>query len=100
MSLINLTVQHGQTLGEASRRLERLVHEVSGRFGVLVRRVEWAPDRTRVKLEGVGFWIEMWVDAHAVHATGDVRVAWRSVALGTQTDRAADFSEATTISRG
>ncbi len=27
-----------------------------------------------MKLEGVGLWIEMWVDAHAVHATGDVPI--------------------------
>jgi hypothetical protein len=27
-----------------------------------------------VKLEGVGFWIEMSVDAQVVHATGDVAI--------------------------
>ena len=32
------------------------------------------PDRQRVKLEGVGFWLEMWVDAQAVHATGDIPI--------------------------
>ena len=72
MSLINLTFPHGQTLEEARRRLETTVHQVSGQFGALVRRVEWAADRRRVKLEGVGFWVEMWVDSQAVHATGDV----------------------------
>jgi Putative polyhydroxyalkanoic acid system protein (PHA_gran_rgn) len=80
--LINLTVQHGRTLEEARRRLETAVHEISGRFGTLVRRVEWAVDRTRVKLEGVGFWIEIWVDAQAVHATGDVPVLGGPVASG------------------
>ena len=74
MSLINLTFQHGQTLEEARRRLETTVHQVSGQFGALVRRVEWAADRNRVKLEGVGFWVEMWVDSQAVHATGDVPI--------------------------
>jgi len=72
--LIEMTVQHGRTLEEARRRLEMAVHEVSGRFGAMVRRVEWAVDRNRVKLEGVGFWIEMRVDAQAVHATGDVPI--------------------------
>ena len=38
----------------------------------LVRRVEWDTDHSRAKLEGVGFSVEMWVDAQAVHATGDV----------------------------
>jgi hypothetical protein len=47
---------------------------VSGQFGNLVRRVDWAPDRERVKLEGVGFWVELWVDAQAVHAMGDVPI--------------------------
>ena len=74
MPLIDLTVQHGRTLEEARRRLETAVHEVAGRFGALVRRVDWAADRTRVKLEGVGFWVEMSVDAHAVYAKGDIPV--------------------------
>jgi hypothetical protein len=25
-----------------------------------------------VKVEGTGFWVEMWVDAQDVHATGDI----------------------------
>ena len=72
MPLIDLTVQHGQTLEEASRRLETAVREISARFGALIRGVEWAADRTRVKLNGVGFWIEMRVDPQAIHATGDI----------------------------
>jgi len=74
MPLLNLTVQHRQTLEEARRRLEAAVQQVSAQFGALVRRVEWAADRNRVKLEGVGFWVEMWVDPQAVHATGDVPI--------------------------
>jgi hypothetical protein len=74
MPLLNLTVQHGRTLEDARRALELAVHRVSGQFSTLVRRTEWAPDRQRVKLEGVGFWVEMWVDAQAVHATGDIPI--------------------------
>lgn len=74
MPLINLTVQHGRTREEASRRLEAAVAEVSGRFGALIRSVDWSADRHRVKLDGVGFWVEMWVDAQAVHATGDIPI--------------------------
>ena len=74
MPLLNLTVQHHQTLEEARRRLETAVQQVSAQFSTLVRRVEWATDRNRVKLEGVGFWVEMWVDSQAVHATGDVPI--------------------------
>jgi len=72
MPLLNLTVQHGRTLDDARRGLETAVDRVSRQFGALVRRVEWASNRDRVKLEGVGFWVEMWVDTQAVHATGDI----------------------------
>jgi hypothetical protein len=74
MPLLNLTVQHGRTLEDARRGLETAVERVSGQFRYLVRRVEWAPDRHRVKLEGAGFWVEMWVDGQAVHATGDIPI--------------------------
>ena len=74
MSAFNVTVQHGQTLDEARRRLEAAVQQVSSQFGAMVRRVEWTADRNRVKLEGVGFWAEMWVDPREVHATGDVPI--------------------------
>ena len=53
------------------------VQEVSTQLGRMLRRVEWAADRNRVKLEGVGFWVEMWVDAQAVHATGDIPIVGR-----------------------
>jgi Putative polyhydroxyalkanoic acid system protein (PHA_gran_rgn) len=74
MPLLNLTVQHGRTLDEARGGLEKAVQQVSGQFGGLIQRVEWSADRHRVKLEGVGLWVEMWVDAQAVHATGDIPI--------------------------
>jgi hypothetical protein len=77
MPLIRLTVQHGRTEEEARRRLETTVHEISAKFGAMLRRVEWAAERNRVKLEGVGFWAELWVDAVAVHVTGDVPILGR-----------------------
>ena len=73
--VLNLTVQHGRTLEDARRALEVAVHRVSGHFSTLVRRTQWTPDRQRVKLEGVAFWLEMWVDAEAVHAKGCRAVA-------------------------
>src|SRR6266545_6783312 len=75
--LINLTIQHGRTQEEARRRLETAVNEISAKFGAMLRRVEWAPDRNRVRLEGIGFWAEVWVDAQAVHATGDAPILGR-----------------------
>jgi len=77
MPLMNLSVQHGHTFDEARRRLETAVHEITSRFGTLVRRVEWSTDRSQVRLEGIGFWIEMWVDAQAVHVSADIPVLGR-----------------------
>ena len=69
--LISLTIQHHQTQEEARRRLETAVHDISTKFGAMLRQVEWAADRNRVNLEGVGFWIELWVDV------------WRSMSRAT-----------------
>jgi hypothetical protein len=77
MPLIDLRLQHGQTLEEARRRLEIAVSEVNARFGSMIRRAEWAADRSRVKLDGVGFWLEMSVDAQILHATGDIPILGR-----------------------
>src|SRR5207247_9486751 len=74
MPMLDLKIRHRPTLDDARRGLELAVQRVSGQFGPLVRRVEWAPDRYRVKLDGAGFWVEMWVDAQDVHATGDIPI--------------------------
>src|SRR5436309_3697734 len=74
MPMLDLKIRHGRTLDEARRALELAVQRVSGQFGPLVRRVEWAPNRHRGKLDGVGVWGEMWVDAQDVHATGDIPI--------------------------
>jgi hypothetical protein len=72
--LIDLTLQHGQSLEEARGRLKLAVNEVSARFGSIIRHAEWASDRSRVKLDGVGFWLEMSVDAQVLRATGDIPI--------------------------
>jgi hypothetical protein len=72
MPLINLSVQHRQSLEEARSRLETAVNKVLSQFGALVRQVTWSADRSRVRLDGRGFWVELWVDAQDVHATGDM----------------------------
>lgn len=77
MPLINLSVQHGQSLEEARNRLETAVHEAHSRFSALIRRVEWSADRHRVRLDGTGFWAEMWVDAREVHVTADIPILGR-----------------------
>lgn len=70
MPLISLSIAHGHTVEEARRRLETVVHEVSARFPV--RNVEWSADRSRVKLDGAGARVDMWVDAQEIHVTGDI----------------------------
>lgn len=72
MALINLSLKHGQSLEEARSHLETAVHKVHSQFRMLVRQVAWSADRSRVRLDGVGFWVEMWVDAQEVHASGDI----------------------------
>jgi hypothetical protein len=72
MSLINLSVKHGLNRDEARSHLEKAVNEVQNKFGVLIRKVDWTADRSRVRLDGTGFWAEMWVDTQDVHATGDI----------------------------
>jgi hypothetical protein len=74
MPLINLSVQHGQSLEEAQSRLESAVHKVMSQFGALVHQVTWSTDHSRVRLDGRGFWLELWVDAQDVHATGDIPI--------------------------
>jgi hypothetical protein len=72
MPLLILSVQHGHTFEEARHRLETAVHDVAKRFGSLVRRVEWSTDRSQVRLEGLGCWMAMQVDAQAVHVSADI----------------------------
>jgi Putative polyhydroxyalkanoic acid system protein (PHA_gran_rgn) len=72
MSVINLSIKHGRTQEEARSRLEVAVAELSRSFGPAIRRVAWADDRHRVRIDGAGFWVELWVDDQDVHGTGDI----------------------------
>ena len=102
MSLMTLSVQHGQTCEEARTRLETAVHEVTRRFGTLVQRVEWSTDRSQVRLEGLGFWTEMEVDVQAVHVSADLPVLSRLLG-GSVTTRLKEMVQRTfqpTLPRG
>jgi putative polyhydroxyalkanoate system protein len=72
MSLIELSVKHGCTVDEARERLEKTVQEVTQRFGRLVDRVEWSPDRTAVKIAGSGLTGDVSVDHELVHVRVDL----------------------------
>jgi hypothetical protein len=77
MSLINLSVKHGRSLEEARSYLESAVQKVHSQFRALIQRVTWSTDRNRVRLDGLGFWVEMWVEALEVHVSGDLPVLGR-----------------------
>jgi hypothetical protein len=72
MPRVSLSLAHGRSQEEARRRLETVVNEISKRLGI--RDIEWSAERNRVKLEGSGARIEMWVDPQDVHVTGDIPV--------------------------
>ena len=54
--------------------MQRTVNEVRAQFGAMIQRVDWADDRTRVKITGFAFWLETTVDGRVLHATGDIPV--------------------------
>ncbi len=72
MPLINLKVQHGRPFEEAKARLGRAVGDLQGKFGAMVRTVEWSSDRDSVALGGPGFKLDVRVDASEVHVVGDL----------------------------
>jgi hypothetical protein len=72
MAQINLSMQHGQTLEAAQHRLTTAVHEIHRRCSACIQQVTWSADRCRVRLQGTGFWVDMSVDAQAVHVSGDI----------------------------
>jgi len=74
MSVINLSLEHGQTLEQARTRMRTAVGEVQNRFGALVRSVSWSAEGDQARIDGAGFWVEMKVDAKHLHATGDIPV--------------------------
>ena len=77
MSLIKLSLKHGRSLEEARSHLEAAVYKVHSQFKTFIQQVTWSADRNRVRLDGLGFWVEMWVDALEVHVSGDLPVLGR-----------------------
>ena len=77
MSLITLSMKHGQTQDEARKRLETAVNDLRKLFGSLIQQVNWSGDRNLVRIDGAGFWLELVIDAESVHATGDIDILGR-----------------------
>jgi hypothetical protein len=84
--------------------LETVVHEIPSRFGTPVRRVEWSTDRGQVRLEGIGFWIEMQADAPAVHVSAGIpglgRLLGGSVTTGLKEMMQHTFQQKLPVSNG
>ena len=74
MSLIDMKLRHGRTWDEARSAMEQAVQELQDRFGPLIRRAVWDTHRNQVRVEGLGFWVEMKVDAQEVHVSADLPV--------------------------
>ncbi len=77
MSLITLSMKHGQTQDEARSRLGTAVNELCKLFGSLIQQVNWSSDRDSVRIDGAGLWIELVIDTQNVHATGDIDILGR-----------------------
>ena len=72
MSVISVSVKHGQALDEARTRLRSAVGEVNARFAMMVQRVDWAADGNAVRLTGRGFEVDMRLDPEHLHVTGNL----------------------------
>ena len=70
MPAINLSIDHGRELPDARTCLRAAVEQTCGRFGKLVRQVDWSPHGDAVKVVGVGFQVDMHLDAKQVHVAG------------------------------
>ena len=72
MPLLTLAVKHNQTQEAARQHLERALADAQTRFGNMIQRVEWAPDRNSAKLFATGVQVELRVDPQEVHVVADV----------------------------
>jgi hypothetical protein len=72
MSLIILSLKHGQSQDEARNRLKVAISQFRQLFGSLIRQIDWSADGTQVRVDGARFWVEVVVDSQSVHATGDI----------------------------
>jgi hypothetical protein len=70
--MFNMSVKHNRTLDEARTAVERSVNEARNQLGPMVQRVEWSADRSRVKMSGTGFVVEIWADPQDIHVEGDL----------------------------
>src|SRR3954468_18342637 len=72
MSLITVSIKHGQPLDDARRSLRLSVGDIHAKFGMMIQRVDWSADGDQVKLTGKGIEIDMRLDAEHLHVSGNL----------------------------
>lgn len=74
MSLIKLSIRHGQTLANAQQSMEDAVQGVSTRFAPFIQTVNWSEGRQSVDIQGRGFDVQMQLDEQEVHVQGNIAI--------------------------
>jgi len=74
MPKVNLQFEHGQTYENALINFEKGISEARSRFGTFIRRLEWAEDRTKARLSGPGFEVDLRLDKSMVFVTGHIPI--------------------------
>jgi hypothetical protein len=77
MAHVDLAIEHGQTPEAARANFEQAISTVQTRFGKWVHGVEWADDRSSVKLAGTGFSVDLTYDNKNVYVRGTVPIAFK-----------------------
>ncbi len=72
MAALKMSVKHGLPFDVAKAHFEKGIKAAEIQHGNHIKQVEWSDDRTRAKLSGTGFAVELTVDHDSVHADGHV----------------------------
>lgn len=74
MSLIKMSLKHGQSLADAQRAMEQAVNSVSSQFAMLVDSVVWDDTRRHVDILGKGFDVHLQLDEQELHVEGNIAI--------------------------
>ena len=72
MASLNMSIVHGQTWEKAKANFEKGITAASARHAKYIRLVEWSDDRASARLSGKGFDVQLRLDEHSIHASGEV----------------------------
>jgi hypothetical protein len=77
MAQLNLAIDHGLTPEAARDKFERTVTTAQTKYASWIHRLDWSEDRTRVRLFGPGYEVELSYDDQKVYARGTVPLAMK-----------------------